>query len=564
MARLATVSDVRDGSRALSPSGPYRALKQLGLVVLCGAWVMLGLIGHDPWKTEDATAFGVAYEMVRGGDLLAPRLAGEPYIDHPPLVYVAAAATTTLLSGVLPMHDAARIAAGIMLGATLLLLAMTGRELIGATFRWMPVLVFVGSVGLWDRAHQLSPELGLLLGVATASYGFALALRRTAAGGACLGLGVAIAFLSHGLMGPLWLVATAAVLPAAFRAWRTRRYAVTIAVALAVALPSCAAWPVALAIRDPAHLSLWWADQSVGDWFAPLSASGSIDPMFLVKNLPWYTWPALPLALWTLWMRGRGFNGGLAAPAVILPGTLAVVIVAAIAVMSEPKLTYLMPLLLPLSLLGALEIDTLSRGFSGALDWFGILTFGLLAALVWWLWVDAWRIGMTPAVAALFRDTTTGYRPVPKWLPILVSVFLTLLWVVLVRPARRSNRRAVLNWAAGMTLLWGLYSTIWLPYLDSRRSYRYVADALAPLLPREGCVASRNLGESQRALFAYFAHLATVRDETSPDHDCRTLIVQYGRVEALPAAPAGWALVWEGHRRGDDTERFALYRKVAP
>jgi hypothetical protein len=35
-----------------------------------------------------------------------------------------------------------------------------------------------------------------------------------------------------------------------------------------------------------------------------------------------------------------------------------------------------------------------------------------------------------------------------------------------VRPARRSNRRALLNWAAGMTLLWALFSTIWLPYVD--------------------------------------------------------------------------------------------------
>ncbi len=564
MARLATVTDARNADAEASPSGPYRAWKQLGLVVLCGAWVVLGLIGHDPWKTEDATAFGVAYEMMRGGDPLAPQLAGEPYIDHPPLIYAAAALTGTLLSGVLPAHDAARIAAGALLALTLLLLGATGRELFGAHFRWMPVLLFVGSVGLWDRAHQLSPDLGLMLGIAAATYGFALALRRTVAGGAWLGLGVATAFLSHGLMGPLWLVLTALILPLAFSAWRTRRYAVTVAVGLGVAVPLCAAWPVALAIRDPAHLSLWWADQSVADWFAPLSASASIDPMFLAKNLPWYTWPALPLALWTLWMRGRGFNGGAAVPAVILPGTLALVIVAAIAVMSDPRLPYLMPLLLPLSLLGALEIDTLKRGFSGALDWFGILTFGLLAALVWWLWVDTWRNGMTPAVAALFRDTTTGYRPIPAWLPICVSAFLTLLWIVLVRPARRSNRRAVLNWAAGMVLLWGLYSTIWLPYLDSRRSYRYVADALAPALPHDGCVASRNLGESQRALLAYFAHLATLREETNPHNECRTLIVQYGRIEALPPAPDGWALVWEGHRRGDDTERFALYRKAAP
>ena len=35
-----------------------------------------------------------------------------------------------------------------------------------------------------------------------------------------------------------------------------------------------------------------------------------------------------------------------------------------------------MMIILPLSVLGALEVDTLKRGYSGALDWFGILTFG--------------------------------------------------------------------------------------------------------------------------------------------------------------------------------------------
>ena len=70
--------------------------------------------------------------------------------------------------------------------------------------------------------------------------------------------------------------------------------------------------------------------------------------------------------------------------------------------MAEPRAIVLMPLLVPLSLLGALEIDTLKRGFSGALDWFGILTFGLVSALVWWLWFDAYAHGMSPAVAKLF------------------------------------------------------------------------------------------------------------------------------------------------------------------
>ena len=145
-----------------------------------------------------------------------------------------------------------------------------------------------------------------------------------------------------------------------------------------------------------------------------------------------------------------------------------------------------------------------------------------------------------------------------------ISLFLTLLWFLLVRPARQSNRRTVLNWAAGMTLVWGLYSTIWLPYLDSRRSYRYVGESIAPVLPRDSCVASRNLGESQRALFEYFAHLVTVREETGSGDHCRAVLVQYGHIDATPPAPAGWSIAWEGQRRGDDTEPFVLYRKDAP
>ena len=548
---------------APSPSGPHRGLKQLGLVVLCGAWVVLGLVGHDPWKTEDATAFGVAWGMMQGGDWLAPTLAGEPFVERPPLAYATAALFGTALTPLLAPHDAARLAAGAMLALTLVLLAATARELYGRDFRWMPVLLFVGTVGLWDRAHQLSPEMGLLAGIALALYGFALALRRPAAGGAVLGLGAAVAFLACGFMGPLWLTLTALLLPVALPVWRTSRYALTIAAAVAVALPLGAAWPLALAARAPEQLEAWRAAQSVGDYFAPLAAEASGDPLFVIKNLPWLAWPALALVLWTLSMRGRGFNGGLATPGVMLPGTLAVVITGCLLAMAEPRAIYAMPLMLPLCLIAALEVDTLPRGFSAALDWFGILTFGLLAALVWWVWIDALAQGISPASARVFRDTEPGYRPPLQWYAVAVSLFLSVLWLALVRPARRTNRRAVLNWAAGMTLVWGLYMSIWLPYLDSRRSYRPVAEALARQVPVGGCLASRNLGEPQRALLHYFAAIVTAREERSPDHDCALLLVQYGRQDGDPIVRLGWEIAWQGARRGDDTERFVLFRKTS-
>ena len=555
--------DESDDGFALSPSGPYRALKEFGLVVLCAAWVLLGTFGHDPWKTEDASAFGIAYEMVQRGDVVVPYLAGEPFVDRPPLVYAAAAATTMAFFPLLSMPDAARLAAALMLALTMLLIAAAAMELHGREFRWMAVLLFIGSVGLWDRAHQLSPELGLSLGIAAALYGFALALRRPVGGAVVLGLGLAVAFLSRGFLGPLWLGLTAIALPVASSNWRTRRYALTAIVALLIALPLMCTWPLALQSRAPEHLTAWWANQSPANYFFPLARAPG-DPLFLLKNLPWFAWPALPLVLWTLWTRGRGFNGGLANPGMQLPGMLALVMAVVVMLMAEPRAIVLMPMLVPLSLLGALEIDTLRRGFSGALDWFGILTFGLVSALVWWLWFDTQAYGISPAVARLFRDTEAGYQPSFRWGAFAVSVLLTLLWLLLVRPARRSNRRAILNWAAGMTLLWALFTTIWLPYLDSRRSYRTVAESVRTHLPREGCVASRNLGEAQRALFHFFAKLVTVREEKSPIDACSALLVQYGRLDAGAASPDRWQPVWEGHRRGDDTEHYVLYLRKSP
>ena len=107
--------------------------------------------------------------------------------------------------------------------------------------------------------------------------------------------------------------------------------------------------------------------------------------------------------------------------------------------------------------------------------------------------------------------------------------------------------------------MWGLLTTIWLPYLDSRRSYRWTVENVAVRLPQQGCVASRGLGEPQRALFHYFANITTVREEEHPEHACPALLVQYGRLPGDPVAPYGWTASWTGGRRGDDTEQFVLY-----
>ena len=548
---------------SVSPSGPQRALKQAGLILLCLAWVVIGLVGHDPWKTEDATTFGIAWELADGGDPAVPTLAGEPWLERGPLVPALAAATMRVFSPPLAPHNAARLAAGALLLAFLACAALASRELNGRAFRWLPVLILVGSVGLWERAHALSGELGLAAGIAAATWGLALALRRPILGGIVLGLGTAMAFLSAGLEGPLWIALTLAILPLASPTWRTPAHAITAGVAIAVALPLSAAWPLALAQRSPDLLEAWKAAHDWRDLFAPAAGNG-FDPLYVVKNLPWFAWPAVPLALWMLWIRGRGFNGGLADPGVVLPGVLALVMIVALSLERDPRLMAIMPLLVPLALLASLEVDSLKRGYSGALDWFGILTFGLAAILVWGIWIDSYvRGGMSLSTARLFRDSEIGFQLSFKLWAMCAALGMTVLWIAMVRPARRSNRRAVLNWAIGVTLLWVLVSTIWLPYIDSRRSYRVVAESIRSQIPAGQCVASRNLGEAQRALFAYFANLRTEREEAGRGGECRLVLVQLGRNDLDAPTPEGMTAVWEGRRRGDESEKFVLYRKGA-
>ena len=146
-------------------------------VVLCIAWILLGLIGHDPWKPDEAHTFGVVYQLLKGSDWVIPMLAGEPYLDKPPLIYLTAAATSSLFSPVLALHDGARLAAGLYIAVAMLFVAMTARELYGSSKSWVAALMLLGCGGLLLRGHQLIPDTAFLAGIAIGLYALAISMR---------------------------------------------------------------------------------------------------------------------------------------------------------------------------------------------------------------------------------------------------------------------------------------------------------------------------------------------------------------------------------------------------
>ncbi len=526
--------------------------------LLCAAWIVPGLVGHDPWKPDEAHTFGVIYEILRGGSWVVPSLAGEPFIDKPPLFYLTAAATAKLFSFALPLHDAARLATGLWMAVTFGFIAVAGRELYSIRYGAVSALLLLGCFGYVVRAHLMLTDMALLAGFAMAYYGLAATLKRPLLGGFWLGTGIGVGFLANGLLAPAVLGATAMLVPALCRDWRNRGYAKALGVALVAAAPWLLVWPLLFHLRAPDLFAEWWWNESLGH-YSNQSSGARAGIVYYLRILPWYAFPVWLLALWTLWgARAAGY----ARPAIVLPVTGFALTLAALSASSEARELYALPLLVPLSLLAAAAPETLRRGAAGAWYWFSAMSFTFFIVVFWFYW-SGLELGVPARLHEHLHRIRPGYDPGFRWLPFVFGVAYTVFWFVVLASFRKSPMRPVVVWGAGITTIWALMTTLFIGWADNVKSYRKMAVSLQQALPAKyDCISSRELGEPQRAMLHYHAGIITHRDEVpSRRRDCPLLLVQ-GYAQTEPSPGPGWKKIWEGARPGDKDERYRLYQRV--
>jgi 4-amino-4-deoxy-L-arabinose transferase-like glycosyltransferase len=519
-------------------------------------WTVLGLAGHDPWKPDEAYTFGLIYQILQGGSWIVPTLAGEPFVERPPLFILAAALFARLFSFVLPAHDGARLAAGFFIVVMFAFTAATSRILHGRGRGWVATLLLLGSLGLLLRAHQMIADTALLAGFAIGAYGLARSIERSRSGGFWLGTGIGLCFMSKGIGAPIVFVLAVLALRTLCAAWRTRRFAVSFAIALVALLPWLIIWPLSLYLQSP-HLFVDWAwTYNLGRVISIPAPADRSQVIYYLSILPWYAWPTLPLSLWVLWgTRVSGFRR----PAIELPCALFVSCFLVLSLAPDARELNALPLLIPLALLATPAVDSLRRGASNALYWFGVMGFTFFAGVFWFYWI-ALDIGIPQRLSAHLHKLQPGYDAQVRWFGLTVAVLLSAAWFLLLLRLKRSVERPVIIWAAGITLLWGLAMSLFVAYLDTGKSYRSMAIALAQALPNSyDCISSRNLGESVRAMLHYHAGIITHRDETPTRARACVLLLQQGIRAKPPDIPPGWHQRWEGTRPGEKHEYFWLY-----
>lgn len=516
--------------------------------VICAAWILPGLIGHDPWKSDEAITFGVVYDMLINGTWGVPSIAGVPHVDVPPLFAWLAALLATLLSPLLPLHDGARLATGVCMAFAFWQVKKTATRLNDERAGRIGVMLLIGCLGLFLRGHELNPEVAGFAGYALALYGLTRMRSESGKAGWHLGLGTGLIALSVGAVPALipFMVAVALILlmheTGNRTAWRS------LGKALLIAVPCMALFPLLLVANGQA-LAAWWSAVSG----LPLtSGRRGIEIGYFLSILPWYALPALPLALWVWWKDRTRCRERFE---VALPLAAFVVTLIALSLLRKANDATAMWLLVPLVLAGAGAPDRLPRGVARFVDWFGLVFFGLLVLALWLYWTAA--VTGTPAGAArAVARQAPGFVFNVSWLGVTLAAALTLVWFYAIAFAHRNNRRAIVNWSAGITIVWVLPNVLALSAFDHVRSYRAVAAQIAAKVPEgTACVSASGLGEAQRALLYYFGRL-----QFKPDTSVCPFHLTQGTREHTPSVNATSVLMWEGARPGDSVERLRLYR----
>ena len=535
--------------------------RQLLLALAAAIYVFPGLLGHDPWKQDETYVTSIVAHLERTHDWVIPRSAGLPFLEKPPLYFAVGEISTDLFQPWLPVHDAARLAnalwMAIVFGCVVLAAgrAWPREEHTGAA----AVLTLMACIGLVLQAHLLVVDVALLAGFAVASLGFITLSDRPVRGGMLLGTGAGIGFLAKGLLAPGCLGVTALLLPALFHSWRSRDYARSLAVAAVACIPWIVVWPVALYLRAPTLFDFWLWQENLGRFFGYADLGASPESWYYAKTLPWFAFPALPLAIWAIWRRRAGWREDRPLQFCVV---LTTVIVAALSFAGSMRALYLLPALVLLSVLAGSEVGMLPRALQRHLAVAAYIVFGAVALALWVLCLVVAVTGAPPTWLPLGNWLPLDFVPRAGPLAVGLAAAATIVWVMVFRDVVSSRVGSVLGCALGVTLVWLLLTTLWMPWINAAKSYRAMFEDMKTHLPRHfDCMDSIHLGESEAAMLDYEAGIVTVSLDNVKESKCQLVWVQDNQTDPSHRTDPTWRLLWSGHRPGDSKERHRLFAR---
>ena len=565
---------------AIVAQSAVRRLPRWIIWALCLAYVLPGFMGRTPWKADDMEAFGFMFNLAQsfGSDHVAwlkPTLLGQTDSGAALLPYWLGAWAIQLAPKGLPIDTAAQLPFIALLGLTL---AATWYAVyaLARTPAAQPVsFAFGGEAKPADYARAIA-DGGLLallacLGLARLSHEATPALAQLSFSAL---LFFALANLARKRMASLFCAALAIM-----------GLALSGAPALAMILGAGGAIVIALDTGQPQSLRVRKVDvawvlifclataaitSGLDLWRWRVASSHLFEVKAMARLLLWFTWPAWPLAVWTLWRWRYQLKSISANPHLSLPLWFMLVGIATtwMSGLSDRALLISLP---ALATLAAFALPTLKRSVSAFIDWFTLLFFSVGALIIWTVWLSM-QTGFPAQPAINVARLAPGFVLQFSLTAFILASLATLAWAGLVRWRAGRHRSAL--WksmvlpASGAILCWLLVMTLWLPLLDFGRSYAPLVNKVRSMMGATDCVHYFGLTKAQGAAFQFHGNLkllpVSTRAESTASNasQCAWLIVDTQALAAFTQEvdASAWTQHASVRRPSDNNEDIVLFR----
>ena len=544
----------------------------MALLLLCAAYVLPGFWGRTLWKAQDIEAFGYMLQLAKPGmgdmvSWLKPTLLGSPDNNLALLPYWLGAAFIRLAPSGLE-DTFARLPFVAMLITTLAatwyaVYALTrhpaaqpvafafGGEAKPADYaRAMAdggLLALLACLGLAQLSHETTPALSQLCFAALLFFGLSTLTRHRLQSAVAITTGMLGLTLSGAPTLALWLGIGGSVICATAQPDPAQRRLSMLDLGLLALI-------CLLCITTAGALDLWrWR----------VVPHRIVDLHVLAKLMAWFTWPAWPLALWSLW-RWRGqLSQGWRYPHLGLPLWFAAVTVGAtwFTGLSDRALLTSLP---AIATLAAFALPTLKRSLGALIDWFTLLFFSICALVIWIVWL-AMQTGTPAAPARNVARLAPEFVPEFSTAAFALALIATIAWAALVKWRTGYHRAAI--WkslvlpAGGAVLCWLLLTTLWLPLLNYARSYAPLVDKVRQVTGPTACLQYAGISKAQGAAFMYHAQARLMPLQT-PQTDCPWLIIDKSNASLLSQKieSLGWLEEAAVKRPTDKSETLLVYR----
>jgi len=183
-------------------TAPGTGLSHAFALLLAVLVAFAGIGSHSLWSPDEPTGAAVGRAMLDRGDLVVPRLNGEPFLEKPPLYWWVQVAAFRWL-GV--SDEAARVPSALFSALTLLVAYVLGRRLGGARQGLLALVVLATTLLFVQNSGRVIVDPALMFFTALAHLGFAMLIAPRSAWEArwarlLIAVALPLGFLSKGVV----------------------------------------------------------------------------------------------------------------------------------------------------------------------------------------------------------------------------------------------------------------------------------------------------------------------------------------------------------------------------